>query len=615
MHDQDEGPEDVKTMQGTLDAAKDLITIYDPTNESIADRMEAMHPEDLDSGFGSDDDGDDAQLLEQKSDDRPPPRDFKAANVQHLHTKSKRVLDSCIEKYQSRVEVALEKNQVQTAEADLRQLMEYAQERKEKYDIPFDRIQMQEQLALVYKKQAKNKEAIDVLSDLLPEKGTATDPTLDNSRHFQMVAEIYYELWTSTDTGYNLKEAHQHVLTAFTIRDQQTELDENLVSESAKLLANVYEGMNRPVEAEVYRDMVLHTHLPDGPPLTPRLDDLSLVESETITELDEEIDINKELEPTIKAGNIPKLRALLQRENIDLEQTGRHSWTPLMYAFKYAKSDTMPLALIERGFAIDATDDDWRHVLHQAAARADPAMIRLAIHRDAAKEAKDKNALTPLLVAVKEGYRHRECKAAIEALLDEHCDPKAKDKDGWTALHHAAHNSASNHMLGGRVLEVLEYLLDRLPSTVIETKDKEGYSPLHRIANSGDATTISILLSHHADANTRNNAGRSPLYLAMYKKPDTAKYTDVIKLLVEAGATVYEYEHSKEDFARFKDLLGNKEGARKPSEHSRRFSKDSFHHVERAGSVATMSSDGTTEKEAKPKKTRRWTGSGKLWSS
>jgi ankyrin repeat protein len=167
--------------------------------------------------------------------------------------------------------------------------------------------------------------------------------------------------------------------------------------------------------------------------------------------------------------------------------------SPLHYAFlKSQNNESIPLALLERGYAIDGDDEDGRTVLHQAACRADAAMIRLAIRRDALKEAKDQGWLTPLLIAVKEDHKNHECKAvtdAIETLLESNCDYKAKDGNGWMILHHAAHNSASLHSspkASAIAYAILETLLERLPHTVLEARDKGGYTPLLQVAGSGD---------------------------------------------------------------------------------------------------------------------------------
>jgi ankyrin repeat protein len=300
------------------------------------------------------------------------------------------------------------------------------------------------------------------------------------------------------------------------------------------------------------------------------------------------IDVNKELIATIRAGSLSRLRAILQSRDLDLERQGRHGWTPLMYAFKYWQgSESMPLALLEHSALIDAEDNDGRTVLHQAAASGQAEMIRLAIRRDASKEARDKSRLTPLLVAVKEN--HRECKSAVQALLEAGCNAKVHDKEGWTVLHHAAHNSAtSTHPFNTYAAHLLGYLLAR-SNAAVDAKDRAEYTALGRVVGSGDAKTVSILLSNGADPNALNRAGKSLLYLAVHQKPDQPKYSSVIKLLIEHGAIVREEDFLASDYQRFKYLL------KKQDDKIRRLSDSSVKVTERIPSFSTATSGDTME--------------------
>jgi ankyrin repeat protein len=605
----DEGgvADDISVMQGALSAAWDLISTYDPSGQSVIDRTPVLELDDADSGLGSEDypleEIEPPVQITLASRRRSSARQLPSQQVKHIHATSRRVLDGCIAKYQLRVQNALKKDQVHTAEADLQQLMSYAEERKDKYNVDFDKIQMREQLAEIYKRQGKHMEVFGVLRQLLPTADSTDDHTLEHSRHYQLIAETYYQLWTSKDGKADLVEAQNYALTAFTIRED-LDAEEGLLKETADLLAEIYEALNSPVEAEVYRDMFAHV---EAPPLSPELRQTverpASVASQSIAasrSLEENMDVNKELLRAIKDRDVTKVRKLLQSEDINLDYRTKQYQTPLHYAFQRSQgNESMPLALLEHGFAIDADDEDGRTVLHQAAARADARMIRLAIHRDAIKEAKDKTWLTPLLIAVKEGHRHRECKPvidAIEALLDEGCDPKARDQDGWTILHHAAHNSASlgSTSKGSAIANnILELLLRKLPQTSLESKDKTGYTPLLKVASSGDPITVGMLLDAGADVTARNGAGRSALYLAMYKKPDIPKYANVIKLLADRGAPIDEDEYAKEDYKKFKHLLIKPDNAsmRRLSGQTRRYSegKNSIHQVERTSTSGNSS--------------------------
>jgi ankyrin repeat protein len=74
--------------------------------------------------------------------------------------------------------------------------------------------------------------------------------------------------------------------------------------------------------------------------------------------------------------------------------------------------------------------------------------------------------------------------------------------------------------------------------TTVEARDKSGNTPLLKVANSGDAIPVAILLDAGAYVNACNNAGRFLIHLAMYNKPAIHKYTDIIDLLVKNGAAL-----------------------------------------------------------------------------
>ena len=636
MDHENDSQDDVSVMQGALTAAWDLISTYDPSGQSVIDRLGGFDFSDADSGLGSED-----QELEEietplqplnSSRRRSSARPLPSHQVKHVHVTSRRVLDDCIAKYQDRVDSAFKKDQVHTAESELRQLMSYAQERKDKHGIDYDKTRMLEQLAEIYKRQGKFMDVFAVLNRLLPTVDSEANHTLENARHYQLIAETYYQLWTTQDTKQDLIEAQTYALTAFTVREQ-LDADEELLKQTADLLADVFESLDRPVEAEVYRDMFAHlVPPPSSPEIRQMADRDTSVASESISgdrSLADDVDVNKVLVRTIKDRDVAKVRRILQTGEFDLDYRTRQYETPLHIAFqRCAGNESMPLALLEHKFSIDADDDNGRTVLHQAAARADARMIRLAISKDAIKEAKDKSWLTPLLIAVKEGLKQREHQAVVEAittLLDEGCDPKARDQEGWTILHHAAHNSASlqsSPKASAIARSILELLLRKLHPAALESKDKHGYTPLLKIASAGDAETVGMLIDAGADVNAKNGQGRSALYLAMNQKPDIVKYADVIKLLVDRGAVVQRDEYLKEDYKKFESLLVKSDSgnARRSSGHARRQSdsKASIHQMERtttSGSSLTAQSIPENGQGVEGKKGKKSSGLRGLFSA
>ena len=79
--------------------------------------------------------------------------------------------------------------------------------------------------------------------------------------------------------------------------------------------------------------------------------------------------------------------------------------------------------------------------------------------------------------------------AAVEFLMDRGANLLIADKDGWTALHFAAHNG---HKL------VLECLLKNNPKEQLLLKDKLGGSALHLAASKGHTSAVEFLLNHNS---------------------------------------------------------------------------------------------------------------------
>ena len=91
------------------------------------------------------------------------------------------------------------------------------------------------------------------------------------------------------------------------------------------------------------------------------------------------------------------------------------------------------------------------------------------------------NRFTPLQLAA----RNNEDSAIVEALLGTGADPKAKDGDGRTAVHHAALNQNP---------AVIQALLKN--GGAARSKDEIGRTPMHYAAQKGNSAVVQVLLSN-----------------------------------------------------------------------------------------------------------------------
>src|ERR1035441_3203291 len=109
-------------------------------------------------------------------------------------------------------------------------------------------------------------------------------------------------------------------------------------------------------------------------------------------------------------------------------------------------------------------------------------------------------------------------------------DKEAKDKNGWTPLHYAAHMSNP-----GRVALLVQAGADK------EAKDERGSTPLHLAAKWGQAGAAAVLVEAGADKEAKDKYGNTPLHSAANRFAGLTVlkgHALVIKVLVNAGASV-----------------------------------------------------------------------------
>jgi len=159
---------------------------------------------------------------------------------------------------------------------------------------------------------------------------------------------------------------------------------------------------------------------------------------------------------------------------------------------------------------IDARDAYGATPLHWAVSAGQQEAARFLLAEKADVNVKDRRSRAPLLLAAIEGHTEM-----IDLLLEHRA---ALDLFSLTAL--------------GRTAAVAS-LLDADPA-LVQTTDASGWTALHWGARTGQLETARLLLERGADANARNENGRTPLWPAAYE----GRYEELVTLLIAHGADV-----------------------------------------------------------------------------
>ena len=101
---------------------------------------------------------------------------------------------------------------------------------------------------------------------------------------------------------------------------------------------------------------------------------------------------------------------------------------------------------------------------------------------------------------------------------------------GWLAGTAGAQAIYSACELGQ--VDRVKTFLDKDPS-LANSKDNNGFAPLHWAAGGGSRDVTAVLLAKGADVNARNDFGATPLHLAAFMGRN-----DVVELLLAKGADV-----------------------------------------------------------------------------
>ncbi len=158
-------------------------------------------------------------------------------------------------------------------------------------------------------------------------------------------------------------------------------------------------------------------------------------------------------------------------------------------------------ALLAEGADINSDDGYYGTALYRAVTAGGEEAVRFLLEHGALPDDKVRNYQLPMIQRAVEMDRAD----IICLLLDKQPELLGSTPSGGGSLLHLAAKDGRE--------KAARVLLDRA-SEMLETQDGSGDRPLHIAAHNGHAELVALLIERGADASARNNANRTPLFMA-----------------------------------------------------------------------------------------------------
>ncbi|CAI4231972.1 unnamed protein product [Auanema sp. JU1783] len=169
--------------------------------------------------------------------------------------------------------------------------------------------------------------------------------------------------------------------------------------------------------------------------------------------------------------------------------------------------------------SLGATDHTGRTALHWAAQNGHYEVVEYLVEKNADLDCLDKDKNTPLMLSVNKN----QYSTVTDLLINKGCDPMIQDVNGNTALHLATLNKNEE---ASRI--IFDSLLSLSDKEVLATKNNNGETFVHCVAQSGLSDFLSYILPHCVSSVfMRDKRGRLPICCGI----DDENITDCIMLL------------------------------------------------------------------------------------
>jgi ankyrin repeat protein len=225
-------------------------------------------------------------------------------------------------------------------------------------------------------------------------------------------------------------------------------------------------------------------------------------------------DINRSLFRAVSAGNVAKVREIINSFGLSYSPAWSEGYVLLRNAVKDKHTEVAKLLLANgsKVNTINGTSTDT--ALHFATINGDIQIVEMLVNRGAEINVKNRYGVTPLHSAVESKKME-----IIELLVNEGADVNASNTNGITPMHLALENCSE---------EIINILLSRVADGKAKRKDCITYVRI--AAERGYLQIVNHLLKHGVSINSEY---RTPLCLAVIEGQE-----EDVQLLLEYGANV-----------------------------------------------------------------------------
>jgi TonB family protein len=204
---------------------------------------------------------------------------------------------------------------------------------------------------------------------------------------------------------------------------------------------------------------------------------------------------HREIHDAARAGDLARVKALLQENrNLVLSQDS-NGFTPLPWAAWHGHKDVVAL-LLAKDAEVNFKTSDGFTPLHFAVRNGNKGLVELLLANKAEVNAKTNGGLTPLHFAALNG-----CKDAAALLLAHKVVVNSRSQDDRTPLHWAAENGHK---------DVAALLLAK--DAEIDAKDKYGVTPLQLAMQNNHKDVVELLLANKAEVRSGSQDGNTFLH-------------------------------------------------------------------------------------------------------